>query len=571
MAMSTKTATFVAMKKRILLCLMIACVSASIRATDAERFFSRLEQAVHDDAPNLYSAVTAQPLDTLMLDASPSIESRALYWKALILSKSAADSAATLLNRSFSLTDSVALPYHYARLRMLQADLMRQNGKWGDAYVIYRGLEQYFHSCRDTFWEAKTIVAIGTIMQVLEKHDDAIECFAKAGSLFEQCGSNNCKVKNLINICNILYLKGEKTKALTTLRQLRDNPVTRSDTTYMINVLISLSHVSDYSEPGCARVAYNLAKSRDNPFLITLSLLYLGIEEENNNARDSALVHYKLALKSARMTDDVYHASQIYQCLSDAYLTIGLNDSSDHYYRLYRTWEDSLFSRNRVTEINKMEHRSTVERYEYNMRQLEASNRYHTRLTTIIVTAVVIIALMVCVILYLSRRRIQMKHQLREAQNRELRDEIEAKNREIASNTLIITQNNATLKELKAEIERFEHIGAIASPDSEQLKGRIKMQLATDDEWQYFKLRFEKVHPGFLAALTDMAPSLTPTELRLCSYIRVGMSVKEIAKALSVLPSSVNTSRYRLRKKLRIAPEESLDAFLMSLHPRRDN
>ena len=58
---------------------------------------------------------------------------------------------------------------------------------------------------------------------------------------------------------------------------------------------------------------------------------------------------------------------------------------------------------------------------------------------------------------------------------------------------------------------------------------------------------------------------MTENELRLCAYIKIGMRAKEIAQLLSVSPDSVKMSRYRLKKKLDIAGETSIDDFLRNL------
>ena len=97
-----------------------------------------------------------------------------------------------------------------------------------------------------------------------------------------------------------------------------------------------------------------------------------------------------------------------------------------------------------------------------------------------------------------------------------------------------------------------------------ELRETISRQLTADDDWRYFKLRFEKVHPDFFTVMKERFPSLSKTELRLCAYIRVGMTAKEIAQVLSVKPDTVNTSRYRIRKKMQLSPDESLESTLES-------
>ena len=94
------------------------------------------------------------------------------------------------------------------------------------------------------------------------------------------------------------------------------------------------------------------------------------------------------------------------------------------------------------------------------------------------------------------------------------------------------------------------------------LSKQIKSNLTVDDEWKYFKLHFEKVHPEYFTKLKEIAPSLSENDLRLCAYVRIGMTNKQIGQMLSVLPETVKTARYRMRKKIGLEGQETLEDFL---------
>lgn len=89
--------------------------------------------------------------------------------------------------------------------------------------------------------------------------------------------------------------------------------------------------------------------------------------------------------------------------------------------------------------------------------------------------------------------------------------------------------------------------------------------LKNDDEWQRFKLHFDSVHPNFFVKLKKISGKLTENDLRLCAYINIGMRAKQIAEMLSVSPDSINTNRYRLRKKLGLQRGESLDEYIRNI------
>ena len=99
----------------------------------------------------------------------------------------------------------------------------------------------------------------------------------------------------------------------------------------------------------------------------------------------------------------------------------------------------------------------------------------------------------------------------------------------------------------------------------QQVNNVIGDSLRNDDEWSRFKLHFDSVHPDFFLKLKERCADLTENDLRLCAYIRIGMRAKQIAEMLSVTPDSINTARYRLRKKFGMEKGDKLDDFIRQI------
>ena len=76
------------------------------------------------------------------------------------------------------------------------------------------------------------------------------------------------------------------------------------------------------------------------------------------------------------------------------------------------------------------------------------------------------------------------------------------------------------------------------------------------------------MHSDFLTELKEKHPAITPNELKLCAYLRMNLSTKEIAKLMNISVRGVEISRYRLRKKLQIPPEASLFDYFIALQSR---
>ncbi|MBT4398780.1 MAG: hypothetical protein HOD37_04800, partial [Bacteroidetes bacterium] len=79
-----------------------------------------------------------------------------------------------------------------------------------------------------------------------------------------------------------------------------------------------------------------------------------------------------------------------------------------------------------------------------------------------------------------------------------------------------------------------------------------------------FETSFDQVHENFLRRLREAYPELTAKDLRLCAYLRLNLSSKEIAPLLNISIRGVEISRYRLRKKLNLHHEEHLADFILA-------
>jgi len=142
---------------------------------------------------------------------------------------------------------------------------------------------------------------------------------------------------------------------------------------------------------------------------------------------------------------------------------------------------------------------------------------------------------------------------------------IDAKEREITSYSILVSHKNKMLvqiRELLAQIfENKENPVKIAT----KIDKIIQNNLSIDEEWENFKMHFEKVHPQFFEKLKQQSDELTEENLKMCAYIKMRMTTKQIARLLQVVPGSIFTNRYRLKKKLHLAESEDLDVFIENL------
>jgi len=101
-----------------------------------------------------------------------------------------------------------------------------------------------------------------------------------------------------------------------------------------------------------------------------------------------------------------------------------------------------------------------------------------------------------------------------------------------------------------------------AARDIAQLQQLLKEDQQLESDWEQFAFHFDQVHHDFLKRLQQQYPQLSAKDQRLCAYLRLNLSTKEIAPLMNISIRGLEISRYRLRKKLQLEPEVNLNEFM---------
>lgn len=152
-----------------------------------------------------------------------------------------------------------------------------------------------------------------------------------------------------------------------------------------------------------------------------------------------------------------------------------------------------------------------------------------------------------------QNRTLKKQAVLLEAGQNQAVQELEQRSQELLSYVLQEQQRNAFLLELR------ERVG-LTEPD--RIMQSIDHQLNQEDRWKYFVTLFERLHPLFFSQMQSAYPTLNANDLRLIAMLRLNLNTKEIAGLLGISPQSANTARYRLRRRLNLPADASLESFL---------
>lgn len=149
--------------------------------------------------------------------------------------------------------------------------------------------------------------------------------------------------------------------------------------------------------------------------------------------------------------------------------------------------------------------------------------------------------------------------------NLQLEKELEIKNRELSNATTSILYKNEMLNNLNSELNKLKDAQGqkIDNGQINRLNKLIENIQNDNRDWDIFEKSFNDAHENFFKKLKSDFPELVPNDLKLCAYLRLNMSSKEIASLLNITTRGVEIRRYRLRKKLGLTNDKNLSEFLL--------
>ncbi|MGY6648481.1 triple tyrosine motif-containing protein [Wenyingzhuangia sp. IMCC45574] len=159
----------------------------------------------------------------------------------------------------------------------------------------------------------------------------------------------------------------------------------------------------------------------------------------------------------------------------------------------------------------------------------------------------------------LELQKLENDKRLTLMENEKLEADVALKSKELASSTMSVIKKNELLSAIKDELLKG---------DQKSMNNVIRIidkNLNNEGDWELFEEAFNNADKDFIKKVKQLHPSLTSNDLRLCAYLRLNLSSKEIAPLLNISPKSVEVKRYRLRKKMSLANEQNLVDYILQM------
>jgi tetratricopeptide (TPR) repeat protein/uncharacterized membrane protein len=489
-------------------------------------------------------------------------------------------------------------------------------GKLTDASEYYYQALLIAENLKNIHLTATILQNLGNIHTQLRNYDTALKHLNRALSIQQESGNRSEESDVLLNLGIAFFESGYTEKAEEyLLASLQIKEELEKDLHEMIKVYNNLGLVAKELNDNEKAIEYygitlELSRQTGDKQIEAVALNNLGsrlIEKNNPDAipliLESLEISTTLGLKKLMLSS--YKNLQEYH---------GYNQNFELAYRyaqLFQDVNDSLYNEESHARILELQSgyelmmkdkenellRQAAEIYE-SEKQLSQKKESILRLRilflVIIVIAIAILAFFFIVLFNMKQKThrqskelfakeselASMKLENMEKQNNHLEDmlfaeeeirklqqnSIDQKNHELTTSAMLLANKNEAFDKLhKLTRQLYDSVDEKTAAKVREMLGEIEKQADIEHQWDVFKTHFESIHKTFFDELRRLCGKLTQHDLQLCAYIRLNLSNKEISRLMNITHESVNTHRYRLRKKLGLEAGSLLDEFIQSI------
>lgn len=408
-------------------------------------------------------------------------------------------------------------------------------GKYKEALNNYTNSYKYYEAKKDTFNMSDVLCSIGSSYYQLENWKASEEATQKALELkrniddevglafcLNSLGVTQMRKKNWTEAKNLIIKARETAHSVSEYRE---------EITMLYNLGVCEMETNNHKEAIKwfeEAVAYSKKTGiRDDGILKTYERLYLLHEKESD---------YKLALQN---------------------------------YQSYVSIKDSVFSAKSIKMVNELNIKFDLKNKKTEISKLSEEKRIFQLQQILLIILIVAILLISALILAFQRFKNRKRKLIFETEKLLKQNQLEAALKEIEYNKAILTDftsnlidRNKVISELESKLSDAEVILPQLAVESESIFSLVQSKLLTNQDWTKFKMLFEKAFPEFISNLRNEYSDLTSAEERIFLLLKVKNDTREMADALGISIESVRKGKYRLKKKLNLQEEKSLDEFI---------
>jgi tetratricopeptide (TPR) repeat protein len=456
-----------------------------------------------------------------------------------------------------------------ARADNIAGNIFISIGDYKEASRYYFNAVRFYENCFDTLNSIRLYTNLGALYDRLEEYDKALTYYFKVldqYGLLESAKRKDYPLTSLYNnIANIYQTKGDTSAALQYYRKSLAIARETNNKTAIGIVLNNLGklHSIDLHQPA-EGLAYLLEGLRIRESLgdkaeIARSMIILSDFYTRQGDLEEAIMYSGKALVLSREIGSIDLQSKAHLQLSTQKEKQGKAGEALENFKLHKIFNDSIQKQFASSEIARLQLQYEFENAE-KLREIKAKQ---ARIKYIIVIITLAVGL---VIALLITRLVRIRAKQTELKQKALALDVENKNKELTTNVMYLVRKNELINSIA---ERLLQVRQELPVENQGVIHDIIFDLQKEgdtDSWKEFELRFNQVHLEFYNRLRQLYPGLTPSDEKLCAFLRLNMSSKEISAITQQSIKTIEVARARLRKKLNLTNTNSnLVTHLMNL------
>jgi len=433
-----------------------------------------------------------------------------------------------------------------------------------EALKIYDKIDQ-------PLWQADALYQLGVLEGIFKNYDKAVEHSIKAFKIYEQYNDKkfmgtsangigvyymhlkdyeNAKIflKRSIKLCKKVQLRtfegsAKKNLGLVYVKQKQYN--------------LGIKYLQE---------ALTIHREEQRELLLLETLVSLGNSYNEINKPLEALKYLNEADKLQKSKTLSGNPAKIYEGKSKAFETLRNYKQSLEAYKLFKVRNDSVFNSEKskqieelktIYETEKKEQQIVLQENEIDLFEQKAKV---SKLQKSLLGGGLLLSLGIVGFGFYGFRQKIKRNKL---EKEKLDSQLAFKKKELTTHALHLAKKNEVLEGLKQKAEELK--SSTSQNGYQQLIRTINFDLQDDNNWENFSRYFQEVHKNFNSNVKQKFPEVTSNELRLMSLLKMNLSSKEIANILNISQEGIKKARYRLRKKLNITTEDSLQDLVLSL------
>jgi tetratricopeptide (TPR) repeat protein len=414
---------------------------------------------------------------------------------------------------------------------------------------------------------------MGLIFQEADDLQNSLNYLQKSVQNFKDCKDSVNMADAILNIGWIYYFLGNYEMAKNYAEKARQIFSNANEDLRVLMAIMLLGTATNkqgkYSEAlqlmnRCLELQNHTRGTYKGPKNYILSELYMWTGSVYIGISDYVLAksYLRKGLKLAVGQHQPRIIMRASEFLSNIYQKTGQPDSALYYFKMFHANSDSLSKAMSVNSIKLVAIQKDFDKKQKENELKLGFERTKRRNILIIYLISGVIFIGVIIILFLMLKLQRQKEKQAEIEKAALDEKLEFQNKEMTTNVMYLNKMNEQVLMIAEKLRQFQI--EEGSPNAKIIRSIITdlEQGSGSVTWKEFEVRFQNVHKDFYKNLIEKYPDLTPNELKLCAFLRLNMSTKDISAITYQSENSITVARTRLRQKLEISRQENLVAYL---------